>query len=52
MNAGLIQLGTDLATSSIAIATSAVTNFWPYILGLVVITGVIHRFKRLGKSVR
>jgi len=47
MNEGLIQLGTDLATTSVAIVSSAITNFWPYILGVIVVVGLAYRFKRL-----
>jgi len=47
MAATLITLGQTIATTAISIVSSAITNFWPYILGVIVIVGLAYRFKRL-----
>lgn len=37
----------DIASTSLAFMTDVITDYWPWILGLVVVVAIARRFKRL-----
>jgi hypothetical protein len=52
MDTGIEAAIESVATTSLAIVTDYITTFWPLVLGLLFLIGIIAYFKRLAGVAR
>jgi hypothetical protein len=52
MNADIESAINDVATTSLAIVVDYVTTFWPLVLGLMFLVGIVIYFKRFARVTR